>query len=210
MSSILLITLSFVVWAVIHSILADYRFKARFRQRFGDAAYRWYRLGYNLFAGLSLLPVLLAYWLLPDQVLWTFSSPWNWLMRGIQAMGLVALVAAVFETDTGAYAGLAQLRPGYNPDRAEPMRLSGFYCLVRHPIYFFSLFLIWFSPQITVNQITIAVLFTLYFYFGAMHEETGLRAEFGPAYDVYRQKTPMLIPRLGKCSQRQVSDSRNL
>jgi protein-S-isoprenylcysteine O-methyltransferase Ste14 len=108
-------------------------------------------------------------------------------------------IAAVFATDVGEYAGLAQLHPGWRPDRKEPMRLSGLYCLVRHPIYFFSLPLIWFSPQLTLNHLTIAILFTLYFYFGAMHEETGLRAEFGPPYDDYQAQVPMLIPRLRRC-----------
>lgn len=194
MSSIFLIAFSFVVWAVFHSVLADYRLKARFRQRFGNQAYRWYRLGYNAFASLSFIPVLLAYWFLPDQLLWALPPHWGWVMRGIQLLGLVGLIAAVFETHVGEYAGLAQLRPGWHPDHKEPMRLSGFYCLVRHPIYFFSLFLIWFSPQITLNQLTVAVIFTLYFYFGALHEETGLRDEFGRAYDEYRRRVPMLIP----------------
>jgi len=201
MSSIFFIALGFVVWAVIHSVLADYRLKARFRQRFGDRAYRWYRLGYNAFASLSFILVLLAYWLLPDRLLWALPSPWGWVMRGIQLVGLVGLIAAVFETNVGEYAGLAQLHPGWRPDRKEPMRLSGLYCLVRHPIYFFSLFLIWFSPQITLNQLTVAVIFTLYFYFGALHEETGLQAEFGHAYDRYRQQVPMLFPRLRRCGK---------
>ena len=207
MQSILIISVVFVAWAVIHSIFADYRLKARFRQRFGDGVYRWYRLGYNLFATLSFVLFFLVYWQLPDQVIWVAPTPWNWGMRGLQLAGLVGLVAAVYETNTGEYAGLAQLRPGWNPDNKEPMRLSGLYCLVRHPIYFFSLPIVWFSPVVTVNGLTIAILFTLYFYFGAKHEETGLRAEFGPAYDVYRQQVPMLLPRPKKCSRLRVSDA---
>lgn len=210
MQSIFIISVVFVAWAVLHSILADYRVKSWFRGRFGDGAYRWYRLGYNLFAAFSIIPVFLAYWRLPDQILWAAPAPWRWLMRGIQLAGLLGLIAAVFETNTGEYAGLAQLRPGWSPDAKEPMRLSGLYCLVRHPIYFFSLPLIWLSPAITVNGLTIAILFTLYFYFGAKHEETGLRAEFGPAYDAYRQQVPMLIPRPKKCARLQVSDAANL
>ena len=199
MQSVLIITLTFVVWAVIHSILADYRVKAWFRGRFGDRAYRWYRLGYNLFATLSFVPVVLAYWRLPDHVLFAAPSPWNWMLRGLQLAGLIGLIAAVFATDVGEYAGLAQLHPGWSPDHKEPMRLSGLYCLVRHPIYFFSLPLIWLSPVLTVNGLTIAILFTLYFYFGAKHEETGLRQEFGPVYDAYRAQVPMLLPRFRRC-----------
>ncbi len=199
MQSVLIIFLTFIAWAVLHSILADFHLKARFRTQFGDRAYRWYRLGYNGFATMSFIPVLLANWLLPDQKLWEAPSPWNWLIRSVQLLSFVGLVLAIFETDVGEYAGLAQLRPGWSPDRKEPMRLSGLYCLVRHPIYFFSLPLIWLSPVLTVNGLTIALLFTLYFYLGAKHEETGLRHEFGPIYDDYRAQVPMLIPRLRRC-----------
>lgn len=199
MTSIFIISLIFLIWAILHSLLADYRVKARFRQRYGDSVYRWYRLSYNSFAALSFIPVYLAYWLLPDSVLLIFPSPWSWMMRGIQFAGLVGLVIAVFATDTGEYAGLAQLRSGWSPDNKEPMRLSGLYCLVRHPIYFFSLPLVWLSPVLTINRLTIAILFTLYFYFGAKHEETSLRDEFGPDYDAYRQQVPMLIPRPRRC-----------
>lgn len=55
-----------MVWAVVHSVLVDVRVKAWFRKRFGDRAYREYRLGYNLLATLSFIPVFLAYVALPD------------------------------------------------------------------------------------------------------------------------------------------------
>ena len=200
MQSILIITLVFVAWALIHSLLADYHVKAWFRGRFGDRAYRGYRLGYNLFAILSFVPVYLAYVTLPDRYLWTAPDPWRWILLGLQAIGLVGLIVAVFHTRVGEFAGVSQLMPGYDPDRSEPMRITGLYCAVRHPIYFFGLLLVWFSPVITVNSLTIALLFTLYFYFGALHEETSLRQEFGPAYDAYRRQVPMLIPRPRRCN----------
>lgn len=171
-------TASFILWALVHSLLADHRIKARFRAHFGDRAYRGYRLAYNLFAFLSFAGVLAIYWHTPDHILWTAPRPWHWVLRGGQLAGLIGLIAAVFHTDVGAYAGLAQLHPAWTPEHREPMRIAGLYCLVRHPIYFFS----------------------LYFYLGAKHEETGLRQEFGPAYDTYRQHVPMLIPRPQTCT----------
>jgi len=200
MQSILIITVVFVVWAIIHSLLADYHVKAWFRGRFGDRAYRGYRLGYNLFATLSFIPVFLAYWTLPDRYLWSAPESWHWILLGIQAVGLVGLIVAVFHTRVGEFVGISQLTPGYDPDRSESMRITGLYCVVRHPIYFFGLVLVWFSPGISVNSLTIALLFTLYFYFGAIHEETSLRQEFGPAYDAYRRQVPMLIPRPKRCN----------
>ena len=196
LKSVFIITVLFVIWAFLHSWLADFGVKARFRRRFGDAAYRWYRLGYNFWAALSFAPVYLAYHFLPDKVLWQPGPLVSWLMLGLQAVGVIGLVAAVLATDVGVYAGLAQLRPGHHPDAPpEPMRLSGLYCLVRHPIYFFSLFIIWFAVPVTVNRLLVAVLFTLYFYFGGKHEELGLRQEFGATYDAYQRHVPMLLPR---------------
>ncbi|NOX61168.1 MAG: isoprenylcysteine carboxylmethyltransferase family protein [Chloroflexi bacterium] len=201
MISVLIITITFTIWAVVHSILADHGLKKRFRERFGDRAYRWYRLAYNLFAILSFVPVLLAYGILPNQTLWSAPAPWRWIMLAIQAIGLIGIVVAVFHTHVGEFAGVAQLRSGYDPDRPEPMRINGLYCMVRHPIYFFGLLLVWFSPDVTVNGLTFAILVTLYFYFGAKHEETGLRAAYGPIYDAYREQVPMLIPRPQTCSR---------
>ena len=193
-------TASFILWALVHSLLADHRIKARFRAHFGDRAYRGYRLAYNLFACLSFAGVLAIYWHTPDHILWTTPRPWHWVLRGGQLAGLIGLIVAVFHTDVGAYAGLAQLHPAWTPEHREPMRIAGLYCLVRHPIYFFSLPLIWLNPTLTRNNLILAALFTLYFYLGAKHEETGLRQEFGPAYDTYRQHVPMLIPRPQTCT----------
>ncbi len=108
MKSIALITLGFVLWALIHSVLADHQLKQRFRKRFGDRAYRWYRLAYNVFAVLSLLPLLLLYGQLPDRLLWQAPSPWRWLMLAIQGVGLLGLIAAVLHTRVGEFVGITQ------------------------------------------------------------------------------------------------------
>jgi protein-S-isoprenylcysteine O-methyltransferase Ste14 len=77
--------------------------------------------------------------------------------------------------------------------------VRGFYCYVRHPIYSFSLLLLWLTPAMTVNLLTVYVLTTLYFYVGSLHEERRLLAEFGEAYRDYQQQVPRLIPRPGRC-----------
>jgi protein-S-isoprenylcysteine O-methyltransferase Ste14 len=38
---------------------------------------------------------------------------------------------------------------------------------------------------------------TFYFYLGALHEERSLKEEFGKAYEEYRLRVPMFLPRLG-------------
>ena len=206
MESVLILTACFAFWAFLHSFFADNQVKTWFRARW-PRAYRGYRLIYNIFAITSLTPLLWAYWIMPDKLLWRASDSWQWLLLAIQGIGLVGLMWALFHTRVGEFLGVSQLDPGFDLDHPEPLRLKGLYCWVRHPIYFFRLLLLWFSPQITVNSLTIAVLASLYFYFGAKHEETGLRKAYGPIYDRYRQQTPMLIPRPQNCARLQAAIS---
>ena len=48
----------------------------------------------------------------------------------------------------------------------------------------------------TINLLVFNVLATVYFYIGALHEERSLKEEFGPEYEDYRKRVPMILPRL--------------
>jgi protein-S-isoprenylcysteine O-methyltransferase Ste14 len=102
------------------------------------------------------------------------------------------------QTSPLRFAGLAHLlTPGSLED--EPLQLHGFYCYVRHPLYLFSLILIWLIPLMTVNVLTLNALITLYVYVGSVFEENKLLVQFGHAYDHYRRHVPRLLPRLKRC-----------
>jgi hypothetical protein len=53
-SSVLVLTVTFVVWAVVHSLLASLPFKSWTRRLLGAGVDRWYRLAYVVFAGITL------------------------------------------------------------------------------------------------------------------------------------------------------------
>jgi protein-S-isoprenylcysteine O-methyltransferase Ste14 len=65
---------------------------------------------------------------------------------------------------------------------------------VRHPLYFFTLVLIWSSPDITLDRLLFNVLFTGWIVMGTRLEERDLVAEFGEHYRAYQRYVPMLIP----------------
>jgi hypothetical protein len=65
------------LYGLIHSSLASLFAKAKARQWLGPAADRWYRLAYNIFAALSLLPVLALIPALPDSLLYRIPFPWR-------------------------------------------------------------------------------------------------------------------------------------
>ncbi|MEA3335109.1 MAG: isoprenylcysteine carboxylmethyltransferase family protein [Chloroflexota bacterium] len=197
-TSILLLSLAFVAWAGLHSLLAAFDLKSRARRRFGPGADRWYRLAYNVISALTLLPLFLLLAALPDKMLYSISSPWNWFMRAGQALALLGLLLAFLQTNPAQFLGLSQLaNDGSN--EAESLVIHGFYCRVRHPLYFFSILLVWLTPTMTINWLLACILITLYFYLGSLHEERRLLAEFGDAYADYQCRVPMLIPRPGRC-----------
>jgi protein-S-isoprenylcysteine O-methyltransferase Ste14 len=70
---------------------------------------------------------------------------------------------------------------------------------VRHPLYLFSILLLWLTPTITANLLTLYGLMTLCLRLGWIHEERRLLAELGPAYEDYRARVPRLTPRLRRC-----------
>jgi protein-S-isoprenylcysteine O-methyltransferase Ste14 len=197
-SSVLVLTVTFVVWAVVHSLLASLPFKSWTRRLLGAGVDRWYRLAYVVFAGITLLPTPLMFVLLPDRTLYVVPPPWRWLMVGGHAAALAGMVGAVLQTGPSYFLGLSQL---FAPPstRTGSLQVRGFYCWVRHPLYLFGILFIWLTPAMTMNLLTLYVLTTLYFVVGSVHEEHRLLDEFGAAYRDYQRQVPRLIPRPGRC-----------
>lgn len=77
-----------------------------------------------------------------------------------------------------------------------PQRLviRGPYRFIRHPLYFFTLMVIWSCPQMTADRLLFNLLWSLWICAGTILEETDLLADFGESYRSYQQKVPMLIP----------------
>ncbi|HEY4491609.1 MAG TPA: hypothetical protein VI958_06380, partial [Acidobacteriota bacterium] len=57
-----------IFWGIIHSILASLGFKSFLQRAFGDGFMKFYRLLYNIFAVVSIAPVLYLMILLPDKI----------------------------------------------------------------------------------------------------------------------------------------------
>jgi protein-S-isoprenylcysteine O-methyltransferase Ste14 len=192
MSSVSL-ALALSLWGLVHSILASRTAKGVFLDTFGKGVMRLYRLGYNLFAGLSFLPILYLILVLPDHPLYNLTDPWNFLMRGGQAFAALMLVVGVLHTDTLSFIGLRQL---FIEEQTGQLVTGGLYRFVRHPLYTFGLLFLWCNPNMTLNTLTVTLGLTVYTFIGAYFEERRLLREFGQAYVEYKNTTPMLVPGL--------------
>jgi protein-S-isoprenylcysteine O-methyltransferase Ste14 len=210
----LLILLAVLVYGLVHSLLASLGVKALSRRWLGPQAKRFYRLAYNLFAVFSLLPVLALPAFLPDRLIYVIPLPWSLLTLGLQALALLALAVGVLQTGAGTFLGLRQLfeapeskaingetpqgksPEGESPEGVSPLVVGGLYRWVRHPLYSAGLVFIWLIPRMSVNLLALNFGLSLYLVVGALFEERKLLREFGQAYTLYRQRTPMLVPGL--------------
>ena len=187
------IIIAMVLWGLVHSFLASFLVKNRIEPFLG----RSYRLVYNTVALISFLPILGLTVLLPDERLYVVPTPWRWGLVLIQISAVLAAGWTLWQTDIWHFLGLRQLVGESRP--FTRLIIGGAYHWVRHPLYFFSLTVVWLSPIMTVNSLTLVSGITLYFYIGAIFEERKLVAVFGDRYRQYQETVPMLIPlKLGR------------
>ena len=194
----LTIAIWMLVFAVIHSITADKRVKGWFAQSFGERTYEgFYRLIYNIIALISIAPLFLYMWSIATVL---YRVP-NWLIpifAAIQLIGSIGLVVAVIQIDWARFIGLKQLIAYFTgadlPLKEEPLQLKGLFAYVRHPLYFFSLLSLWFSPVMTTSAFLFNIAATVYFVVGSRIEEGRMIDAYGELYENYRQRVPWLIP----------------
>ena len=182
---------SIALWGVVHSWLASLGWMNFLRRLLGDGFMRLYRLLYNLFAVISFIPILYLMLSLPDRMLYQAPAPWNYLMRVGQLLSAVLLLVAVMQTDMLSFAGLRQV---FEEEKPGQLVTGGLYRSVRHPLYAFSLLILWLSPSMSLNTFVVSAGLTLYVLIGIFFEERKLLREFGQDYADYKSSTPMLIP----------------
>ena len=191
-----LIILATFIYSAIHSLLASLGVKNFVRQKWGPNTDQWYRLAYNIFAGISFLPILGLLAILEDRPLYQISGPWVILTSIGQLIGVIVILLGIWQTNAGEFLGLVQIfrEPSTTPNQG--LIITGIYRWVRHPLYFGGFLILWFTPIMTVNLLSLYVLLSLYLVIGARLEEKRLIHEFGECYRAYQKQTPQLIPKL--------------
>lgn len=184
------VIIAWVIYFIIHSVLASSRFKAWARLRWPSLC-ACYRLMYNVTALLLLGPVL---WLLHQQndvMLWQWQGGWRWLSHAAALAAIAGFVWSLHYYDLREFIGLRSCIQKTN--NVAVLSISPLHRFVRHPWYFFGLLLIW-TRDMNDAFLASAVVITAYFVIGSRLEENKLVNEFGEPYRCYRRRVPGLIP----------------
>lgn len=188
-----------LAYGVFHSILAANGFKLVMLRIMGKRFYQgFYRLIFNGIAVVTFLPVFFYIAFNSGPTVWRINGFWVYLLYGLQLLGITGLAISLLQIDGERFLGMRQLEAWLNnkplPLPPEPLTTDGVYALVRHPLYLFSLMLIWPVATMTSAYLGFAVGATAYFALGSLLEEQKLRQYFGDAYAAYQQRVPWLIP----------------
>ena len=200
---------AFGAWAASHSLLATQTAKSLAGARLGEERRNGvYRVGYNAFAVVSLLALVLYVRRQPDRPLYRIPWPWRALTATVRLLLLAVAVRAAVEVGLGPFSGVSGLTEyllrGSAPRAPEAqgpsmgaggLRVGGPFRYVRHPLNASVAGIVFLTPRMTWVRLTVALLTLAYSLAGSMLEEPRLLAQYGEAYREYRRGgVPFFLP----------------
>ena len=190
---IVFFSLSYILYFVLHSILADKGVKQVLMKSILPLPY--YRLFFNFLSLVLLLPLYWMYQQTSANLLFSMLPIFNIISIFIAILGFGMMVIALMQYNLSEFSGWYQLKNKQH-FKAAKLKTSGLNRYVRHPLYtsmyliIWSLFLIYPYPV----HLSIALITSLYLYIGTRLEEQKLIDEFGAAYISYKKQVGMFFP----------------
>jgi methanethiol S-methyltransferase len=183
-----------VAFALQHSVMARPAFKRWWTRIVPEAAERsTYVLASSIAVG-----ALFAFWEPMGGVVWQAEGALRTAVIGLYLLGWALLLYVTFLIDHFDLFGLKQVWRKLAGKEYRPPQFytPSLYRLVRHPLYIGWLTIFWAAPTMTVSHLLFALVTTAYILVAIRLEERDLVTAFGADYVAYRQRTPMLVPRL--------------
>lgn len=186
-----------LVFGLQHSVMARPAFKRWWTRLVPEQAERsTYVLATNL-----ALVLLFWQWRPMGVVIWDVTDPvGRGLLYGLYWCGWLTVLVTTFLINHFDLFGLRQswLALVGKPYTHLAFKTPGPYRFVRHPLYVGWLLAFWATPTMTIGHLAFALGMTAYILVAIGFEERDLATFHGLAYEDYRRKVPMLVPRLGR------------
>lgn len=192
-TELLLLAAAWLLFGILHSLLASNRCKAWVRSRWPEQMHG-YRIGFNLIAIITLLPILVLERSFDAIPIWS----WQGIAKMVSLSLIIAAIAGfIWSTrfyDMSHFAGTRQWRYREATDDDCTFTISPLHRVVRHPWYSLALVILWMRDIESTTLVT-NIMLSGYFIVGAKLEENKLRTAFGERYRTYQQQVPAILPR---------------
>ncbi len=183
------------IFAIQHSLMARPFFKRWLTRFIPEPAER---STYVLMSSVALI-ALFYFWQPLGGVVWDVQdAAARGVLYGGFAFGWLLVLVATFLINHFDLFGLRQVWLQLVGRRYTPLRFGtpGPYKMVRHPLYVGWLFCFWSTPTMTGTHLLFAFLATAYILVAIQFEEKDLLDSLGDDYRRYRDRVPMIIPRI--------------
>ncbi len=196
-SDYLLLTLLWITYCAVHSALISISVTNWFKKTLADR-YRFYRLFFNVFSLITLIPVVMYSHTarFDSEPIFAWSGYWGLVRYSLAGVGVLLFVAGARHYSMLQFLGISQIRKvpasgamtgsGNIDDR-------GVLGLVRHPWYVAVFILLW-TGKLNGAAITGNLVLSAYLVLGTLLEERKLLIEFGEEYGRYQDRVSMFIP----------------
>lgn len=191
----LVLALGWILFCVLHSLLAGIPVKQWMAKRTGNL-FKYYRLYYTLFSIFSFVAVIIYQIEIFSPFVFSPSVASYMVGVFVGVSGLVIMGICIRKY----FYSLSGLRTFFIDEITSGNKLiiTGIHRYMRHPLYAGTFLFIWglfifipFSSLLISNFII-----TVYTLIGIRFEEKKLTKEFGCAYEEYQKRVPKIIPTL--------------
>jgi protein-S-isoprenylcysteine O-methyltransferase Ste14 len=181
-----------VLFFLQHSLLVRRKTRLSLAGLVPDA---YYSAFYAVSSSITLIAVII-FWQKTTVSIMAADEIISWIIRALFLISMAGFAwGAISFGSFDAFGVKRILRHISNkPEKSIPITVKGAYRWMRHPMYFFTLVMIWACPVLTADRLLFNVLWSIWMIIGTMLEERDILKEHGSQYREYQSQVPMLIP----------------
>jgi protein-S-isoprenylcysteine O-methyltransferase Ste14 len=180
-----------IVYCVIHSVLADLSIKKKIKKIMGKS-FKYYRLIYIIFAFASLGYILGYVIQIPSLLLYEVDNFLLIVGIVIGFSGCLIMIVCILKY----LPNLSGVKNISTDNFTNQLMVTGMHRYIRHPLYLGTFLFLWglFIILPYLSFLISNIIITIYTLIGIELEEKKLELEFGESYRRYKLKVPKLIP----------------